>query len=118
MQTWWILVLAGLGIGTGASFTGLGGGFLVIPLLLWYGFSAPQASGTSALVILIIVISTIAAHHRLAHIDYRTGLLIGLGGVVGAQIGAHFVGQVSTEMFRRIFAVLFAVLSIYFFVKK
>ena len=40
--TWWMMVLAGLGIGIGASFTGLGGGFLIVPLLLWAGFSGVQ----------------------------------------------------------------------------
>jgi uncharacterized membrane protein YfcA len=116
--TWWILLLAGMGIGVGASFTGLGGGFLIVPLLLWYGFGGSQASGTSAMAILIIAASTIFAHHRLGNIDYRTAILIGLGGLVGAQLGAHLVSQVSTEVFRRIFAGLIAALAIYLFIKK
>ncbi len=115
---WWIFILAGAGIGTAAAFTGLGGGFLVVPLLLWLGFSGPQAVGTSALSILIIIASASFAHHRLGHIDYRIAVLLGLGGIVGAQFGAHLVSQVSTEMFRRIFAVLLALLSLYLGFKK
>jgi len=117
-SNWWVLLLFGLAIGTGASFSGLGGGFFIVPLLLWYGFSASQSSGTSALAILIIAISTIVAHHRLGNIDYKTGLLIGIGGIIGAQLGAQLISHVSTEVFRKIFAVLLAVLSIYLFVKK
>lgn len=116
--TWWMMVLAGLGIGIGASFTGLGGGFLIVPLLLWAGFSGVQASGTSAMAILIIAVSTIAAHHRLGHVDYRTALLIGLGGIIGAQLGAVLVSQVSTETFRKIFAGVLAALAIWMWVKK
>jgi len=115
---WWILLLAGFGIGIGASFTGLGGGFFVVPLLLWYGFGGAQASGTSALAILIIVISSVVAHHRLGNIDYRMGLLIGVGGLVGAQLGAQWVSQVSVETYRRIFAVLLMGLAVYMLVKK
>lgn len=116
--TWWVLLLVGFGIGTGASFSGLGGGFFIVPLLLWYGFSASQSSGTSALAILIIAVSTIFAHHRLGNIDYKTGLFIGLGGIIGAQIGAQLVTHISTDVFRRIFAVLLAILSIYLFARK
>jgi len=116
--TWWLLALVGLGIGIGASFTGLGGGFLIVPLLLALGFAGPQASGTSAMAILIIAVSTIAAHHRLGHIDYRTAILIGLGGIAGAQLGAILVSQVSTETFRKLFAGILAALAIWMWVKK
>lgn len=116
--TWWILLLSGFGIGIGASFSGLGGGFLIVPLLLWYGFSGSQASGTSAMAILIIALSTIVAHHRLGNIDYRVALLIGLGGILGAQIGAHLVSSVSTEVFRKIFAGILVALAAYLLVKK
>lgn len=116
--SWWILVLMGLGIGAGASFSGLGGGFLIVPLLLWFGFSSPNAVGTSFTAIFIIALSSIVAHYRLGNVDLKVGLLIGLGGIVGAQLGAQFVTQVSAESFRKIFAVILALLSIYLFVKK
>lgn len=111
-------MLAGLGIGVGASFSGLGGGFLIVPLLLWYGFSGSQSSGTSAMAILIIALSTIVAHHRLGNIDYRVAILIGVGGIVGAQIGAQLVSTVSTEVFRKIFAGALVALAVYLLVKK
>lgn len=115
---WWIYLLTGVGIGTAASFTGLGGGFLIVPLLLWIGYSSGQAVGTSAMAILIIIASSTFAHHRLGNIDYRTALLIGIGGLVGAQIGAQLVSQVSAETFRKIFAGVLATLAIYLMVKK
>lgn len=116
--SWWIFVLAGLGIGTAAAFTGLGGGFLVVPFLLWLGFAAPQAVGTSALAVLIIIASASFAHHRIGNIDYRTAILIGIGGIIGAQLGAQFVSQVSAELFRKIFAAILIALAIYLLVKK
>jgi uncharacterized membrane protein YfcA len=116
--TWWIMIAAGVGVGIGASFTGLGGGFLIVPLLLGLGFAGGQAAGTSMAAILVIAASSVFAHHRLGHVDLRTGLLIGLGGLIGAQIGAHLVAQVSTELYRKLFAGLLAALSIYLFLKK
>ena len=49
-----LMVLGGVLVGVGASFTGLGGGFLIIPLLLILGYPAQKAVGTSFLAILVI----------------------------------------------------------------
>ncbi|MCP4623725.1 MAG: sulfite exporter TauE/SafE family protein, partial [bacterium] len=93
----------GILVGIGASFTGLGGGFLMIPLLLTLGYSAQKAVGTSFLGILIISISALIAHNKLANVDYKIGALLGLGGIIGAQIGARLVDHVSTANFKKIF---------------
>ena len=109
---------AGIGIGVGASFTGLGGGFLIVPLLLGLGFAGSQAAGTSMAAVAVIAASAVVAHYRLGQVDLRTGLLLGIGGLIGAQLGAHLVGQVSTELYRKIFAGVLAGLSLYLFLKK
>jgi uncharacterized membrane protein YfcA len=113
-----ILTLFGILVGIGASFTGLGGGFLVIPLLLFMGYTAQKAAGTSFVTILVIAISALVAHNKLANIDYRAGLLLGCGGIVGAQIGARLVEQVSTGSFKKIFATILLGLAGYLFFQK
>ena len=109
---------SGIIVGIGASFTGLGGGFLMVPLLLFLGFSSQKAVGTSILGILFIALSSLFAHHKLANVDYKYGLLLGFGGVVGAQIGARLVEQVPTETFKKMFALILLILAIYLAVKK
>jgi uncharacterized membrane protein YfcA len=118
MGTWLMPVVFGLVVGVAASFTGLGGGFLMVPLLLFLGYTAQKAVGTSFLAILVISLSALVAHNKLANVDYRLGLLLGLGGVVGAQVGARLVEHVPTASFKRIFAVVLVGLAIYMFVKK
>lgn len=112
------IIASGVFVGMGASFTGLGGGFLMVPLLLFLGFTAQKAVGTSFVGILVIAVSALIAHGRLANVDYKYGVLLGLGGIIGAQIGARFVDGVSTDMFKKIFAVILIGLAIYLFVKK
>ena len=109
---------AGIGVGVGASFTGLGGGFLMVPLLLMLGFTAQRAVGTSFLAILVISVSALIAHNKLANIDYRAGLLLGIGGIVGAQIGARLVEHISTANFKKVFALILVGLAAYMFFKK
>ena len=117
MQSVWLVVI-GVGIGVAAAFTGLGGGFVLVPLLLLLGFSAQKAVGTSFLGILVISLSALVAHNKLANVDWRLGLLLGLGGVVGAQLGARLVEHVSTASFKRVFALILGALAIYLFVRK
>lgn len=113
-----ILIAVGFFVGTLGSFSGLGGGFVVVPLLLFLGYSAQKAVGTSFLVILIISSSALFAHNRFDSIDFKTGLLVGLGGVVGAQVGANLVQYVSTDIFRKVFSLFLTSIAVYLFFKK
>jgi uncharacterized membrane protein YfcA len=113
-----ILVSLGVLVGIGAAFAGLGGGFLVVPVLLFLGYSAQRAVGTSFLTILVISVSALIAHNKLHNVDYRVGALLGVGGIVGAQVGARILPHVSTDQFRRIFAVILVGLALYLFFKK
>jgi len=112
------MLLCGIVVGIGASFSGLGGGFLMVPLLLMLGYSAQKAVGTSFLAILVIAASALLAHNKLANVDYRTGIMLGIGGIAGAQIGARLLEQVSTASFKKIFAVILAGLACYLFFRS
>ena len=113
-----LMLLAGVGVGISASISGLGGGFLMVPLLLFLGYSAQKAVGTSFLAILVISASALLAHNKLANVDYRTGIMLGIGGIVGAQIGARLLEQVSTANFKKVFALILASLACYLFFRS
>ncbi len=113
-----LLLASGVIVGIGASFSGLGGGFLMIPILLFAGYTAQKAVGTSFLAILVIAISALLAHNKFANVDYKAGMLLGVGGIVGAQIGARLVQHVSTGSFKRIFAVILVGLAVYLVMQK
>jgi uncharacterized membrane protein YfcA len=113
-----MMVVCGVFVGIGASFSGLGGGFLVVPLLLVLGYSAQKSVGTSFLAIVVISISALLAHNKLAHVDYKAGILLGAGGILGAQIGARLIEHVSTANFKKMFAIILLGLAAYIFFKK
>ena len=113
-----MMVVWGVLVGIGASFSGLGGGFLMVPLLIFLGHSAQKAVGTSFLAIVVISLSALLAHNKLANVDYRVGVLLGVGGIIGAQIGARLVEYVSTASFKKMFAVILLGLAVYMFFKE
>ncbi|MGD9253428.1 MAG: sulfite exporter TauE/SafE family protein [Holophagae bacterium] len=112
------MVAGGVLVGIGASFTGLGGGFLIVPLLLLLGYPAQKAVGTSFLAIVVISLSALLAHNKLANVDFRVGLLLGIGGIIGAQIGPRLLEHISTASFKRIFAAVLVGLATYLFFQK
>ena len=112
------MVAGGVLVGIGASFTGLGGGFLIVPLLLLLGYPAQKAVGTSFLAIVVISLSALLAHNKLANVDFRVGLLLGIGGIIGGQIGPRLLEHVSTASFKRIFAAVLVGLAGYLFFQK
>jgi uncharacterized membrane protein YfcA len=106
-----LLLTGGVAVGVAASFTGLGGGFLMVPLLLAAGMSVTDAVGTSFLAILIISLSALLAHSKLAHVDWTLGVLLGVGGAAGAQLGARLLPRVPEGVFRALFALVLVALA-------
>src|SRR5258705_13605114 len=98
------LPLLGIVVGVAASFTGLGGGFVVVPLLVALGFTPQRAVGTSFAAILLVGVSSLAGHAKLAEVDWKAGLLLGAGGVIGAQVGPRLLQNVPGPTFQKLFA--------------
>ena len=105
----------GLIVGILSSGSGLGGGFLLVPLLIFLGREAKLAVGTAFVFILIVSMSSILAHYRLGNIDIKTGLVMALGGVIGAQIGPHLLQHLSDQNYKRIFSVLLVITAVWLF---
>ncbi len=113
------IMVSGMFVGLGAALTGLGGGFLMVPLLLLYlGFTVQKAVGTSFVGILMIALSALVANGRMANVDYKYGLWLGLGGIIGAQIGTRLLADVPADLFKKIFALLLIVMAVYLMMKK
>jgi uncharacterized membrane protein YfcA len=84
-----ILVLLGLGAGVGmmSGIFGVGGGFLMTPLLIFMGIPAPVAVGTEANQIVASSVSGALAHFRRGNVDLKMGTMLLIGGIIGSTFG-------------------------------
>ncbi len=83
-----ILVLGGLVSGMLAGILGIGGGSVLVPLMVYLGFTPINAIGTSSLAILLTSLSGSIQNWRMGYIDWGKISSLGLPALLAAQIGA------------------------------
>jgi hypothetical protein len=68
---------------------GIGGGLVIVPMLAgWLGMPLKRALGTSLLAIVALVIPGTITHAALGNIDWALFLVVVIGAVPGARVGA------------------------------
>jgi uncharacterized protein len=84
-----IFILLGMGGGVGflSGLFGVGGGFLMTPLLIFVGIPPTVAVATEANQIVASSVSGVLAHWRRGNVDFKMGAMLLVGGVVGSTFG-------------------------------
>ena len=108
-------IIFGVIIGALSSGSGLGGGFLVVPFLLQLGREVKVAVGTSFVFILIVAISSLIAHARVGNVDWKSGSLLAIGGMLGAQAGPLILENISDQSFKRVFSIVLIGMGLWLF---
>ena len=113
-------VLVGLIGGALSGLTGLGGGFIMVPLLVYlFGMSQHAAQGTSLAVLLPpLGILAFMQYYRNGHVDVHVAVLIAIGFLFGGYIGGSLAQLISGPMLRKGFAIVMALIAIDMFFRK
>src|SRR5690606_38896836 len=90
-----LFLLLGLGARVGflSGMFGVGGGFLMTPMLIFIGIPPAVAVSTQANQITASSISGAIAHWRRQGVDVRMGLVLTAGGVVGSIVGVAIFSE-------------------------
>ena len=89
--------IAGLVVGFIVGMTGVGGGSLMTPILLWFGISPATAVGTDLLYAAITKASGVWVHARNKNIDWKITGLLSLGSVPAAALTLWFLSTLHTD---------------------
>ena len=82
-------IIIGLGGGVGflSGLFGVGGGFLMTPLLIFFGIPPAVAVSTEANQLVASSVSGVLAHMRRGNVDFKMGGILMVGGVIGSSLG-------------------------------
>jgi len=105
MSTVLVLIL-GLVAGIFSALLGVGGGIILIPgMVFLLGMELHKAIGTSLAIIIPTALMGVYRHNLHGNIEWTSVLLIVVGSVVGAYIGAWGSNFLSPDTLRKIFVV-------------
>ena len=112
-------VVLGCVVGFLSGYLGLGGGFLIVPILqAAFGLTMKQASGTSLVSVGILAIPSFITHAFLGNVDWILGLLLIVGSVVGAKLGAKILTHVNDRLLTGLFGVVLVISGIIMVVRE
>jgi len=86
-------VVAGLVVGFIVGLTGVGGGSLMTPILLWFGINPATAVGTDLLYAAVTKAGGVLVHHRQRHIDWRLVSWLTAGSVPASLVTLFFLSH-------------------------
>jgi uncharacterized protein len=107
-------LILGLAAGVLSGILGIGGGIIVVPaLVLLFGMSQHMAQGTT-LAMMVPPIGILAAwtYYQKGFVDLKVAGLICIGFFIGGLIGAKFAMAIPEQALKRIFGVVFLIISL------
>lgn len=107
--------LMGVACGYLSGFLGVGGGFLLVPLML-YLFKTPikTAFGTSLAVVAVVSVPGTMVHALVGHVDLTLALSLVVGSVPGAWLGSSLAMRLKEKWLRRAFAWMLIIVAALF----
>ncbi len=88
-----LFLIIGLGgmVGFLSGLFGVGGGFLLTPLLIFAGIPPTVAAASDSNQIVAAAASGAYAHSRMGNVDFKMGVILLLGGITGGSIGVQII---------------------------
>ena len=110
--------LSGFSVGILAGYFGIGGGFLIVPTIMYSsGLNIIQAIGTSLVSVSSFGLTTAARYFVAGQIDIIVAVLLIMGGVAGGYFGVKTSEKIPKENMAKIFAVVLFAVATYIIIR-
>lgn len=113
----WLLPL-GFVAGIVGSMIGLGGGFIVVPVLTFFGFSPTLAASDSLFAAFANSVASTVSYSRQKRIVYSLGIKLALISIPGTIMGAYISDQVSPAIFKLLFGLVLVASCVYIYMRR
>ncbi|AEK19951.1 hypothetical protein GYY_05430 [Methanococcus maripaludis X1] len=116
-----LLLVVGCIVGFTTGALGLGGGFLMVPILIYIfqnlgisdDYVVAMAVGTSLSVIFLTSLNSAYSHSKFGNIIWKYSLLLGFSGIMGTFVGVQIVTKyLSGDLHRMLFGIMLIILSL------
>ena len=91
-----LIIFIGMIVGALSGLFGVGGGFLMTPLLIFLGIPPVVAVGSEAPHVLASSVSGVIAHWRKKNVDFKMGFFLLSGGIIGSTLGVNLFKLLKT----------------------
>ncbi len=110
------LALLGAGVGVLSGFFGIGGGTILVPFLLMFGFDMKSAIGISVVQMTFSSLFGSYINHKKGSLNISMVIALGIGGFIGAMSSSFIISYLDTKILEWVFFafVLFALSRLYF----
>jgi len=113
----WLIPL-GFIAGILGSIIGLGGGIIIVPVLTFMGFPPTLAVSNSLFAVFSNSVGATAAYAKQKRVEFSLGWKLGLMAVPGTILGAFISSDLSSEIFKVLFALVLISSASYIFLKR
>lgn len=106
-------LLVGLFAGFIGGLLGVGGGFIIAPVLMWMGYKAKQAAATTAFVVTFSSFSGYFGHMSQGHMNLVLTVLLVGSVIIGSQIGARYMsGKAKSNQVKLIYSIVLILIAV------
>ena len=109
-----VLLLIGAFIGLMSTTIGVGGSIILIPVLV--GFLHVELKAAVSAGLFFVVFSSVAgviSHTLSGHVDFASGVLIGVASLAGVYLGIHFKDKIEAGLQKRLLVAFYILVVIY-----
>ena len=115
-----VLLLIGILVGGLGTLFGAGGGFILVPVLIFL-FPELQPESITAVSMAIVACNALSgtvAYARAKRIDYKAGIQFAIFTIPGSVLGVIITRYIPKDLFTKVFGALLVVLAVYLIFKK
>ncbi len=117
LEYFWLVPL-GFVAGVIGSMIGLGGGFIMVPVLTFFGYTPTLAASDSLFAAFSNAVASSASYARQKRIVYSLGIKLALISIPGTVLGAYISDEISSSLFKLLFAFVLVGSGVYIYMRR